>query len=440
MANTDCRQRALAAACAFLAPALALAQARLPTIFVGHNGNLEGSVAAVRVNCDGTLTFIDRVITGARNPNDPAVPGTNVYGLTISPNGRWLIASHATALTAAEQLSILSIDADGKLDLVGASWTDDSPLDVQWVTDEFVAVTRSNIDYNGRVILYRFDPEALTLVETDRETTGGFCTSLAVHPSRQFVFAQDSNARTITSLRVGGNGSLDIVNQVNVGYYPLGLGVSPTGTKIYAGGGISGDGHQVVGAEINPATGALSLLGNQPFYSPGTSPKQVVISPDNRLAIVAHGTDATARTFLLDDESGELAYTGHVFDVGIQGSLGTLAVMDDLLFITDNWDGPTGVYSFRLGADGGMAPNGPLLSTQGVAPLDIAVWHGQPECLEDIDGDGSVGQSDLGILLASFGRCAGEDGFIAAADLDRDCCVGQSDLGRVLALFGADCP
>lgn len=54
----------------------------------------------------------------------------------------------------------------------------------------------------------------------------------------------------------------------------------------------------------------------------------------------------------------------------------------------------------------------------------------------DINGDGQVGQGDLGVLLAAFGKCAGQPGFYAPADLDSDGCVGQPDLGTLLAALG----
>lgn len=420
------------------AATLALGQSTSPMLFVGHNGNLEGSVASLRINCDGTLAFVHRVVTGVRAAGDPPVPGTNVYGISLSPNGRWLITSHATGISTFEQLTIIAVAPDGTLAISGAGYTDDSALDLQWVTDEYLAVTRTNIDDNGYVILYRFDPDVPSLTETDRIFTDGFCSSLAVHPTRQFVFAQDSTNRTITSLRVNADGTLDLVDVHDMGYYPLGLGVSPDGTKIYAGGGISGDSHAVVGAQINPNTGELSGMLGSPFYSPGVSPKQVVVSQELELAVVAHGSDATARTFTIDDESGTLTPTGHSFDVGIQGSLGTLAAYRDGLFITDNWDGPTGVYSFELGGSGELIQNGPLMPTQGVAPLDMAVWAAQ-SCPGDVDGNQLVDQADLGALLSSYDSCRGDAGFIPAADLNHDCCVTQQDLGVLLASYGQTC-
>ncbi len=52
----------------------------------------------------------------------------------------------------------------------------------------------------------------------------------------------------------------------------------------------------------------------------------------------------------------------------------------------------------------------------------------------DIDGDGTVGASDLLILLVSWGPCA--DCGNCPADLDGDCTVGASDLLILLANWG----
>ncbi|MBM4110082.1 MAG: hypothetical protein FJ254_01830 [Phycisphaerae bacterium] len=65
----------------------------------------------------------------------------------------------------------------------------------------------------------------------------------------------------------------------------------------------------------------------------------------------------------------------------------------------------------------------------GVTELDI----GAPACASDLDGDGSVGGGDLGILLTAWGTAD------AAADLDDDGLVGGGDLGIMLVAWG-QCP
>ena len=55
-------------------------------------------------------------------------------------------------------------------------------------------------------------------------------------------------------------------------------------------------------------------------------------------------------------------------------------------------------------------------------------------CLADLDGDGSVGASDLRALLASWGPCKG-----CPADFDGNGNVGVSDLLALLGNWGP-CP
>jgi hypothetical protein len=54
-------------------------------------------------------------------------------------------------------------------------------------------------------------------------------------------------------------------------------------------------------------------------------------------------------------------------------------------------------------------------------------------CPEDLDGDGQVGQSDLGVLLSAYGN---DDG----GDIDGDGDTDQADLGQLLAAYGGPCP
>jgi hypothetical protein len=61
-------------------------------------------------------------------------------------------------------------------------------------------------------------------------------------------------------------------------------------------------------------------------------------------------------------------------------------------------------------------------------------------CLADLDGDGDTDQSDLGLLLGSYGKCPGDAGYVAqAGSLAQDNpCVTQADLGILLSNFGCN--
>ena len=59
---------------------------------------------------------------------------------------------------------------------------------------------------------------------------------------------------------------------------------------------------------------------------------------------------------------------------------------------------------------------------------------GGSACVEDLDGDATIGSSDVGLMLLDFGPCAG-----CTADLDGDGAVTGSDIALLLLSFGA-CP
>jgi hypothetical protein len=54
----------------------------------------------------------------------------------------------------------------------------------------------------------------------------------------------------------------------------------------------------------------------------------------------------------------------------------------------------------------------------------------------DLDGDGDVDLTDLSLLLAAFGACAGDANYDPDADLDGSGCVELADLSLLLAAFG----
>jgi hypothetical protein len=60
-----------------------------------------------------------------------------------------------------------------------------------------------------------------------------------------------------------------------------------------------------------------------------------------------------------------------------------------------------------------------------------------PDCPGDLDGDGEVGLSDLGQLLANYGTPSGVT--YEMGDLDGDGDVDLSDLAALLSVYGTDC-
>ncbi len=405
--------------------------------FVANNGNLEGSVTSFTFDPGGAPLFVEKLVIGQRESGDPAVPGTNAFAIDLSPDGRYLLVSHATSLTV-EQLTLIRVHADATMEIAGIFQTPDSPLDLGWVRNDLVAVTKTDFGSTNEIIMYRFDEQAMSLTEVDRGQTGTFTSSMDVHPSGRWIYAGDSNTNTVYVFEVLQDGTLDRIQATATGgAYPLDVSVSHDGTKLYAAGGISGPDQWIVGFHIGP-DGLLSLMDGSPFLSPGDSPKGIAFSADDSILYVDHGRDATVRSFFVDPVSGDLTPTGHSFDVGLQGSHGETITLEDLLLFTDDTtatDGLMGLYSFDVTDSGDFSQqNGPLVDTQGFGPEHLVGWSGVVGCVADLDGDGDADADDFFAYLDAF---AGGEMGVCDRDGDGDC--DADDFFAYLDQFAAGC-
>jgi 6-phosphogluconolactonase (cycloisomerase 2 family) len=422
--------------------ASALAQSSVPAAFVANNGNLEGSVTAYTFDPNGAPVFADKLVIGSRPDIQTPEPGANAYCISITPNGRFLAVGHAASDDPFQQITVINVASDATLSLAREAMTPDTPLDIAWIDDEYLAVLRTDLSIQNQVIVYRWNGEEASLTEVDRGDTGPFTSSLAVHPSGQFIYAGDSSANAIYVFAVARGGQIGLLQTTGTPAYPLGICVSPDGTKLFGGGGISNGGDKVIGFDIAP-DGTLSAMTNSPFTSPGASPKGCAVSADSTIVYVGHGTDSTVRSFLIDEEADDLISTGFSFDVGLQGSLGNQVILGDLLLMTDNTtaiDGIRGMYAFDTFPNGNFTMNGDIVDSQGISPRDIATWIPVPQpCPGDVDGDQDADLDDLTLLLQTFGLCSGDAGFNPAADLDGNGCVDLDDLTIQLQNFGTVC-
>ena len=415
-------------------------QSTVPAAFLANNGNLEGSVSSFTFNPDGSLVFVEKEVIGSRPSTSVYEPGCNAYSIAISPNGRFLATGHASSDDPIQQVTILEVAADATLSIVLEYPHPDTPMDIEWITDEYLATTRTEYGAQNYIVLYRFDAGTQTMTLADSEPVGPFTTSLALHPSRRFLYAGDTSYNNIYVFEFDIAGALTLRQTMPTGStYPLGISVAPNGAYLYAAGGISSGGHAVLGFSIS-ADGTLTALGGSPFTSPGSSPKDFTFSSDSAYLFVGHGSDATVRSLAIDAETGVLTDTGYSFDVGIQGELGDLYVSGDHLLISDNYYDLTGMYSFDVQTNGNFTMNGGIVSSQGIGPREITAWIPSAPCPGDVDGDHDVDISDLAALLAAYGSCLGDANYLPTADFNGDDCITISDLATLLGHYGVPCP
>ncbi|MEX2219399.1 MAG: hypothetical protein WD749_11665 [Phycisphaerales bacterium] len=433
----------MAAAGWALAAGSASGQATQRAAFVGNNGNIEGSITSYTFTPGGAPVFVARHITGAGSSN----PGNNVYGITLTPSGEFLATTHATALTT-ERITILRVNPDATLAEVGVWTTPDSPLGAAWVSDTLLAVTKTSSSGTNLVIVYRFDPAGPSLVKASELPTTGFTSSVSVAPAGPYVYAPSgglSGPTEIAAFHVDPAGELTPIGVIGTSpYYTLGPCLNRAGTRLYGGGGISGGGGAVMAYDINPG-GSLSWHPGAPFVSPGSSPspKQCAPASDDRFMFVAHGSSSMVRSFAMD-ENGFLTDTGAAYDVGIQGDLGGIAVIDNLVLATRRYSsttyGPSGLLSFTIQPDGTFILNGPVVGSQGSQPMAIAPWSPPSACYANCDGSTAapiLNVQDFGCFLTRY--AAGDpyancDGSTAAPVLN------VQDFGCFLTKYAAGCP
>ena len=417
---------------------LAVAQADYPAVFVANNGNLEGSVSTMRIESSGVLTYVSKTVTGTRSSTSQPCPGCNTYAIDITPDGRFLATAHASGNTT-ENLTVYAVAPDGSLTVVEELPLAQGGLDIQWVSNDLLAYPLTDLSQTNQVRLYHLD-EDNELTQVDSADAGTFCTSIALHPNRRWLYANDSFANTVRVFDTQG-GSLTLVQTQSLPVSGVAVEVTPDGGALFAAGGISAGGNAFAGYTIDPADGTLSALPGSPFTSPGSSPKGFAFSGDGAYMFVSHGTDATIRAFSLD-ASGIPASLGFSYDIGFQGSLREMDSLGNILFALDEStaiDGLRGAYSFSINPGTGdftPFPNSPV-DTNGTSPNDLTVWAAAVGC-NPADIASPFNVLDLGDLQAFV------EGFLASdpiADLAPP--QGVLDLADVQAFvtsFSAGCP
>ena len=400
----------------------AAAQTDFPTVFLVHN--VSDSVVAYRVGDDGRPTQVG-YLDVSDWPTD----------IAVSPDGSRLALTHATSAST-EILTIIAVAADGWLTKMGEFVIPDSPLAVDWLAGDVVAVASSVFGASSfGVYRYTEDPSP-TLSLIDTEHPGGFLTALEPDLEHGLLYANDSSGNVVRVYGINPDGTVDLLSLSSSGsIYPIDIKLTPGGLRLYGGGGISGDGHRIPAFDVDGA-GGIGPMAGSPFQSPGQSPAYLCPTSDGKFLFIGHGTDATVRGFSIDAATGALTSTGYSFDVGLQGTIGDVVEINGFVFITDEStavDGIFGLYSFILNPNGTLTKNGDILETPGTRPETMVVWNPTTGCPGDFNGDGEVNTLDV---LAFLNAWAAGD---ASADFNGDGAINTLDVLAFLNAWAGGC-
>lgn len=168
---------------------------------------------------------------------------------------------------------------------------------------------------------------------------------------------------------------------------------------------------------------------------------------------------AAGNSVALLDQTGVLDLTHNWFKPGYRSSFSTLlgTINDDGTSVTGSAPG----FVNEAGQDYHLAPasacidaatalNGAVLPANNVTQQYVKHQAGEPrpnagafdlggfELIKagDINRDGQVDLTDVAILIANYGLCAGAAGFNPQADLDGNGCVDLTDLAILISHFG----
>ena len=212
---------------AMLTPDAAVAQPAQPAIFVCHNiavnpPNTFPAVSSFTMDPDGTVHYVGNYATN-----------NNPQAISVSPNGRFLAVTHGTSSSTTEDLIVYRIESDASLTMWAVYATPDSPLDVEWISNDVVACTETKTSGTNRVHVYRLaenNPVATRLTLIDSEPTGVFTAYLQRHPSGNYLYASDSDlggtSLHIRLFAVNPDKTLEMVNDINTPSYPLDMTVT----------------------------------------------------------------------------------------------------------------------------------------------------------------------------------------------------------------------
>jgi len=405
------------AMCAIAMVGPAMGQAESRAVFIVNNTSAE--ISAITIDETDMPSLVGNFASDA-----------SPQALALSPNGRYLAVGHGTQNDFSEALLIYEVNSDASLTEVFSGTVPDSPLDMTWINNQVIAITDTNIGPPNWTRTYAWDGAAQTFMEIDSIDTGSFNVFVTYLDEAGVLYTQSSlGTNMIEWASVAPDGTMSPTGSLATGdTFALEMAATNDESYLYAAAGISNDGDKISGFAIG-AGGDLTPLDGSPFVSPGNSPADLAVSSDDALLFVGHGSDATVRSFFINKD-GSLTATGNSFDVGLQGTIGDVAILDDLLLVTDDstaFDGISGLFVFQIKSDGSFTQIGDAFQETGGRPQMMAVWS-PAACPADLVGDdATVGVADLLDLLANWGT----DG--AGADLAAP--TGVVDVADLLELL-----
>lgn len=281
----------------------------------GFKGKSPGSVSAFGIDPS----------TGNLDPlNSQPVGGDGPCHLIVDPSGRNVL----TAQYGGGSCSVLPLHADGTLQPHSDFHQHTGGSGVVPDRQDAPHAHSINLDASGRIavvadlgldqiLIYRFDPEAGTLVPNDppfvATEPGGGPRHFIFHPSGNFAYANLELSSRVTAFEYdamrGALKAIQTLPTLPADYKGINstaeIRTTPDGRFLY----VSNRGHDSIAMyAVEQNTGKLALLGFEPTR--GETPRNFNIDPTGTYLLAANQKSDNVTVFKINKETGRLAFTG----------------------------------------------------------------------------------------------------------------------------------
>jgi DNA-binding beta-propeller fold protein YncE len=308
------------------------------SVYVSNSGHLSGNGSLAAFNGDeGALTTL---------AGSPLAAGEDVNGVAVSPDARHVYVAN----TGDDTIARYKIAADGTLSALGDTPVGgNQPTGLGFTPDgEFLLATnRDSTEAAPSVSVFSVaaDTGALTLVPSSPVGVGiNDPRAVVVSPDGRFVYVTGrrgpvgpppTNADSaIAALTISPDGSLHAITGSPL-YIPaqvnsFGASITPDGEHMYVA---QSNGDKIHGLDLNPTTGAPTVMTGSPFQAAGDSPVELAVEPDGEQLWVSEAFGKSVEGFAIDPTTGAL--TQDVDPVILAGQAFGIAVSPDAAFLYD---------------------------------------------------------------------------------------------------------
>ncbi|MFT4199214.1 lactonase family protein [Gordonia sp. (in: high G+C Gram-positive bacteria)] len=350
-----------------LLTALAVVAAPAPAVradppakhFLITAGTASMGISVLRVHDDGNLSPA---------PGSPFRTGFGILSVTVSPDKRTVYATHV----GDGAISAFRIGQNGALHLVNTVAVGGAPTGAR-VTPDGKYLYAVLGGFPGQVTTLAIAPSgALRPLNRPRPSIGTLSSAVSmssIDPSGRFLRVTSYISTTLTSYALSPRGGARPIGTSGVGFGPVAPGYTPDGTFLYSSDEF---GFGLSGFRIH-ANGALTPTPGSP-YATGGVPHGIITSPDGKRLYVPNAIGTSIAAYRIHGDGRLTPLPGSPYP-GPMGTLpGQVALHPSGKWLYDVDVLTAGITSrvttYRVRADGGLAPTGRPTADTGVFMSD----------------------------------------------------------------------